>query len=330
MPTDTVAAEGPPTNAPKVLDAPPALAGRALHDLWTVFRYEVRSLALSVRTWIPMAIYAGFGALSMYLYVKASDAAHERAVAIAGDKANELIEKNAEEAVGAMLTFVGWGSSANAAEIFRDKVPLIVVYFFALASYFLPLLVALVTFDQFSELSTRGARFALLRVRRGTYFAGKVLAAITSVAAFLAIMWLVVAGFSCFHDGNDAVPYALRESLRAWALMCVLALPYLSLTALISSLARPGFAFLLTLGAWVAMWIGSAIVKSLLPWAFNRAGWTSVADAEQHLTAVFPWYHAPKLISRDLTTVFEGLGSLVLLAAIGYALTLYVIRRRDV
>jgi len=325
MPTD---ASSPAATLPA--PAGPDLAGRLLHDWWTVFRYELRYLALSVRTWIPMAIYAGFGALAMYAYSAAANEAHERAIAAFGERASEMLEKGAQENTGAVLAFVGWGNAADAAEIFRDKVPLIVIYFFALASYFLPLLVALVTFDQFSELSTRGARFALIRVRRGTYFAGKAAAAFASVAAFLLLTWIIVTGFTVFREGREALPHALAEGLRAWALMCVLALPYLSLTALISSVARPGFAFLLTLGAWVGMWIGSAIVKTLLPWLFNRSGWTSLADAEKHLTAIFPWYHAPKLISRDLATLTQGAGALLLLAVIGYALTFFVIRRRDV
>jgi ABC-type transport system involved in multi-copper enzyme maturation permease subunit len=276
-----------------------------------------------------MAIYAGFAALSLYAFVTAADRIRDEATKQVGDKALEQIEAQSETMVGQALETTGWGTRGDAAEMMRDNVPLIVIFFFAVASYFLPMLVALVSFDQFSELSTRGARFVLLRVRRGTYVAGKACASIGTVAVFLLIMWTVVAGVAVYRGGNSA-PVIVRESLRAWALMTVLALPYLSITALISCFVRPGLAFVLTLGAWIAMWIGFGLVNSFIPWLLTGRGWTDAAEAERHLLAVFPWHHAPKLISRDFGTLAAGVGPLIPLAVIGYLLTFFVVRKRDV
>src|SRR5690606_12609677 len=154
------------------------------------FRHELRWFLLSPRTILPMVVYAGFGVLAMSVFLFVADRALDE-IAQQGVTA-ELVQEQSEEIVASLLEFSGWGNVGDAAEIFRDRVPLLVLFFFVVASYFLPLLVALVSFDQFSELSTRGARFALLRVRRGTYVAGKAAAAVASVAIFLALTWLVV------------------------------------------------------------------------------------------------------------------------------------------
>jgi ABC-type transport system involved in multi-copper enzyme maturation permease subunit len=301
-----------------------------LREAWIIGRNEFRYLFFTVRTLAPMLIYAAFGALAVFAFIWLGDRAREEVVNQFGDKAVEVLQKRSEELTGSILEFVHWGTKGDAAELFRDKVPLLIVFFFALSSFFLPLLVAVVTFDQFSELSTRGARFVLLRVRRGSYFVGKIAAAWLSVSAFLLVMWTVVVALAIVHDGTELTAPALREGVRAWALMSLLALPYLALTAFVSSLVTPGLAFILTLGSLIAIVMGNVIVGRTIPWTFKRWGWESAAEAERHLLAIFPWHHAPKLISRDGMTLASGVGSLLLIALIGYLLTFFVIRRRDV
>ncbi len=80
----------------------------------------------------------------------------------------------------------------------------------------------------------------------------------------------------------------------------------------------------------MGIWFGAKLVGWIIPLLLTKAGWDRAAEWEGHLMAIFPWYHAPKLISRDLWTLSAGVGSLLLLAAIGYALTYLTIRRRDV
>lgn len=320
------------TSETRPADAPPATArtrGRRspAGEVLTVLRHEFRHLLLSVRTLLPMVIYAGFGGLAMFAFnAVARRAQSEFDTRAAGEALPVDFEQATSEIVGQALALTGWGTTGDAAEMVRDHVPLLVVFFFALASYFLPLLVALVSFDQFSELSTRGARFALLRVRRLTYFIGKALAAVAAVAVFLLAMWLVVATVAVVRGGADAAPHAIRESLRAWALMCVLALPYLSLTAIVSSLVRPGLAFLGTFG----VWMGLSVVGSILKYLSSSADESTSGAIAKGVLQLFPWEQAPKLISRDLPTLAQGVGGLVILAAIGYVVAAAVVRRRDV
>lgn len=312
MPVPTLPAPVP--DLPGARGARPAPA-RA-REVLTVFRHEYRYLFLSVRTLVPMLIYAGFGGLSMLVFVKLAATARQKAVETG--LSTEQLESGLGETLGKVLSWVGWGDEGTGAEIMRDHVPLLVLFFFALSSYFLPLLVAVVSFDQFSDLSTRGARFSLLRVRRETYFAGKALAACASVAGFLFAMWLVVIVVAAVHGGSGEVFYAVREGLRAWALMCVLALPYLALTAIVSSYAKPGLAFVGTFGAYIAMSMANTVARRL-------------PDALQTvLLPLFPWEHAPKLISRYTPTMAAGVAALVAIALALYVLTGWLVRRRDV
>lgn len=300
-------------------------------EITTVLRHEFRTLLLSFRALVPMGIYAGFGALAMLIFMKIANAANEQFQALGGEEATGgSLKEAAEQMIGGALRFAGWGQEGDIAEIFRDEVPLLIVFFFVLASYFLPLLVALVSFDQFSELSTRGARFALLRVSRLAYLVGKSLAAIGTVCVFLLAMWLVVVVVVGVQGGVEVVPKAVGEGARAWALMTVLSLPYLSLTAIVSSVVRPGVAFVGVMGLWIGLSIGSFVVGSALPRFFAHRGHETIGAAVGKLSVLFPWESAPGLISRHGPTLTQSVINLVLLGLIGYVLAALIIRRRDV
>lgn len=312
-------------------NTPSTQARPAIREVGTVVRHEFRSLFLSWRALVPMGIYAGFGALAMLIFMKIAGAASDQFNAMGGEEATGgSLQTLAEQTVGGALRFAGWGNEGDIAELFRDQVPLLIVFFFVLASYFLPLLVALVSFDQFSELSTRGARFALLRVRRLSYLAGKALAAAATVSAFLLAMWLVVVVVTSVQGGAEVVPRAIKEGVRGWLLMTLLSLPYLSLTALVSSVVRPGLAFVGVLGLWIALSIGSYFVGSLIPGFLERGGNEGLATTVAKLTVLFPWDSAPNLLSRHGATLTQGIVNLLLLAVIGYVITGVVVRRRDV
>jgi hypothetical protein len=300
------------------------------NEWWIVFRHEIRRFLLSWRTLVPMGIYAGFAALALLFFHRVEEGALEKMRELGSPVTPEALDQAKSQMLEGGLKFVGWGDAGDAQEIVRDHVPVTVLVFFMVSSYFLVLLVALVSFDQFSELSTRGARFALLRVRRSTYFIGKAAASVGAVAIFLLAMWLVVAiSVALRADAGEVIP-VLKECTRAWALMSVLALPYLSITALISTLVRPGLAFVLTLASWVGLSIGSTLVQYFFPWLLTKIGLESLADAERKLQLIFPWEHAHKLISRDVATLASGVVGLLLIAAFGYTSALYVVRRRDV
>ena len=236
----------------------PRLARQAL----VVFSRELRILLTGPRTLWSLAAYCGASVLVLTLI----GLARSDLLKTTGTDPKALADAHlaaTAKALGAVLEFSGWGDVGVAAEILRDGVPLALVAFFVGASYGLPLLIAFVSHDQFSELSTRGARWVLLRVPREAYFAGKSAANVAAVALFLSAAWGLAAGRSIVS--GEPVAVVLLESVRAWAFMCVLALPYLGLTALLSALTAPSAAFVATFATWFALMVGALAVRYWLP-----------------------------------------------------------------
>lgn len=301
-------------------------AGRLARQAFVVFTRELRQLLTGPRTLWSLAAYSGASVLVLALI----GLARSDLLRATGADVKELAERHftaAAKSLGAVLEFSGWGDVGVATEILRDGVPLALVAFFVGASYGLPLLVAFVSHDQFSELSTRGARWVLLRVPREAYFVGKSAANVVAVSLFLSTAWMLAAGRSI--ASGEAVPVVLVESVRAWAFMCVLALPYLGLTALISSLASPAAAFVATFATWFGLMVGALVVRYWLPGRLVQLGFDSLAEPSQHLLALFPWHHASGLIARHGPDVVRGIGGLLLLAAAAYGAAFVVVRRRD-
>jgi hypothetical protein len=327
MPTDSpIAVAAPEAGVPAAL--PRTQRATFAHEWLVVFRHEFKRLMLSRRALLPMALYAGFAVMTLsMLHFGEQQAQVQREKRHLTD---QEVERGTKETLAKALTESGWGDPNVAEELVGAHVPLTILSFFVLVSYFLPLLVSLVTFDQFSELSTRGARFTLLRIRRETYVAGKAVAAIAGIFIFLGAMWLVVAIWTTIRGDKDELFSILTECGRSWIMMCVLAIPYLSITAIISSLAAPGIAFIGNVGALLGLWFGALLIQYALPWLFRVTSLTGLTESSQKLLIVFPWQHAHRLISRGFFTMLAGVLGLLLIAGFGYAATLFIVRRRDV
>jgi hypothetical protein len=292
-------------------------------EWWTLFRHEFIRFLWSPWALVPMVIYSGFSAAVLWSFRALAEMTHLKEL-------NDSLSPEQREAVVAeALKKANIGNAGDVAEYVRDHVPLELLGFFLTVSFFLPLLVAVVSFDQFSELSTRGARFALLRVRRETYFIGKAAAGIVAVTAFLFVMWAVACLSTVTHSPSSETYYIIRESVRGWLLMSVTALPYLAFTATVSAFVRPVMAFILTFAGYIGLSI-VWLITAQIPDRIQRAGWDSLVEPSRKILLVFPWDHLPKLISRDTPTVLSGVFGVGLIALFVYGLALYVVRRRDV
>jgi len=282
-------------------------------EVGVVFRQELRRFLRAPRTLWAAGLYAlaGLGTASLL----------RRTAEVVGDEAKQAdvdpqqLASQSGELLGQVLSFTGWGDAATGRAIADAGVPLTVLAFFVLGSWFLPMLVATVAFDRYSDLATGGARFALLRVRRESWFAGRWLATAASSALLLGVMWLLALVPLARIEG--ASPQAvLREGVRDALLSMLLALPYLSLTALVSSLARPAVAFVATAGTWLAL----STLGASLP--------TEGAGAA--LRGLLPWSWAPHLIARDAGQLSAGIAGLSGLALLYALAALWLLRRRDV
>ena len=285
-----------------------------LAEVATVFRVELRRFLRAPRTLWATALYAIAGLGTAFALRKGAEAVIEQA-RVAGVEADQLASQSAN-VLGELLSFAGWGDAGTAQAIVAAHVPFPVLGFFVLASWFLPMLVAIVAFDRFSELATGGARFALLRVRRESWFLGRWLATAAAVSLLLAAMWGVAAVVLARTEGASTLD-VLRESLRDALLMNVLALPYLGLTALVSSLSRPGAAFVSTSLVWIAL----SMLSTTLPLASGP--WPA-------LRWLLPWSWAPKLIAREPLVLAAGVGGLAAIALGLVLAALVLLRRRDV
>jgi hypothetical protein len=285
-----------------------------LAEVATVFRVELRRFLCAPRTLWPAALYGVAGLGTAAVLRKGA----ETITAQAGEAGvtSDMLASQSAAMLGELLSFAGWGDADTAQAIVEARVPLPVLGFFVLASWFLPLLVAVVAFDRFSDLATGGARFALLRVRRESWFIGRWLSTAAAVSLLLGAMWGAAAVVLTGTGGASGIA-VVREALRDALLMDLLALPYLGLTALVSSLARPQAAFVSTTFVWLALsTLSSALPLADPPWPWLR--W------------LLPWSWAPNLIAREPAVLAAGVGGLVAIAAGLLLVSLVLLRRRDV
>ncbi|MFM2153164.1 MAG: hypothetical protein RL199_1599 [Pseudomonadota bacterium] len=295
---------------------PTATGRRTLQtELATVFRLELRRFLMARRTLWTVSLFALAGLGTASLLRRLSESVVEQA-AEAGIAADAL-SSTAGPVLGELLSFVGWGDADTAQGLLEAHVPLAVLGFFVLASWFLPMLVALVAFDRFSDLATGVARYDLLRVRRGTWLAGRWLATAAALSLLLGAMWLGVVAVVLSRADGAHIGAILREAARDAVLLDVLALPYLGLTALISSVSRPGSAFVTT----TFVWLGLSVLSAALPHASRP--WPL-------LRWLLPWSWAPGLIARSPVTLASSVVALVTLALALVTLVHLHLRRRDV
>ncbi len=115
-----------------------------------------------------------------------------------------------------------------------EKLPWLIVIVFLGAAVSVPLLSFLMTFDVISsEVTSRSVRYDLTRARRGSYYAGKVLAHSVIIAATSALLFAVATGYAGKSDDFEWGA-GLVFALRAWMLLWMYGSACVSLTILLS------------------------------------------------------------------------------------------------
>lgn len=196
------------------------------------------------------------------------------------------------------------------------EVPVIVLFFYKFALFFLPLLIALMGFDQISgELSTRSLRYVSLRARRGSLLAGKVLAQAAVLLGLTALLNVAVFVYAAATTDAFHVAAGLAAMVRFWLLALVYVSAYLGLTALCSALFRTPIVSLLTaLCALFVFWL-TAILGKFESMSFLR--WLTPSTYEQGL------------VSLELTRALGSAGAYALFASVFLALAWAALRWRD-
>lgn len=124
--------------------------------------------------------------------------------------------------------------------------PLLLLVVFKLTLRFLPLLIALMGFDQLSgELGPRSIRFLVVRARRDSIILGKALSQATVLAPLLLVSTALMVGVTRALTPDFAAAEVAAWTGRLLLASAGLSLAYLALTALCSAVTRQGAVSLL-------------------------------------------------------------------------------------
>jgi len=119
--------------------------------------------------------------------------------------------------------------------------PLALLVVFKLTLRFVPLFIALMGFDQLAgEVGPKSIRYLIVRVKRSSIIFGKFLSQATIFALLLTVCTLVMVGVSKLLNPEFGAAELTVWTLKLIGSSLVLALAYLSLTALCSALVRQG------------------------------------------------------------------------------------------
>lgn len=283
-----------------------------LQETWLVFAHEVRRALRSAKTLVLLILYGLASVMSGIVFVAATRKAQEGLSSLAPGAAADP-EAMLKFKMGALSFFFG-----KEEELLRflAEVPVIVLFFYKFALFFLPLLIALMGFDQISgELSTRSLRYVSLRARRGSLLAGKVLAQAAVLLGLTAVLNLAVFVYAAATTTPFNVGSGLLAMARFWLLALIYVSAYLGLTALCSALFRTPIVSLLTalcalFGFWLLAILGKFESMSFLRW-------------------LTPSTYEPGLGSFDLTQALGSAGAFALFAALFLSLAWAALRWRD-
>ncbi len=261
---------------------------RVLQDTWRIARFDLMTLIRTKRALVALLIYLA-GALAtggalVWVENQFGDKIQMARNAIDTADALSSIKADAPKAYEAFATITG-GDEATARHLLH--MPLVLLGFFWTTLTFLPLLIALVSYDIVnSEVNQRSARFVLLRTSRLSLLLGKMLSHLllflaVTVAANVALFvyaWVELPAF-------DLLP-AAGLLLRFWLLTVPFGFCYIALAALVSSLVDGAG---LSMAIMVGVLIGLGILSSS-----NDVGFLS------------PSYYKMMLWSPSLLTVMGG------------------------
>lgn len=283
-----------------------------LRETLLVFAHEMRRSLRSAKTLVLLILYALATAAFGLLFVAGTRSLQEQLNQVSGGQQLPP-EALMEMKMGGLSLFFGKDETQLA---YLASIPLVVVVFAKVTLFFLPLLTALVGFDQVSsELQTRSIRYLSLRVRRGALLAGKVLAQLALLVGLTLIINLGVFAYAALSIEGFPVGAGLLALARFWALTLVAALAYVGLATLCSTLFRtPIFALLTALSILFGLWV-LALLTNFESLAFLRYA--------------LPSHYEAGFFRPDLLGVLGSVGAFAGFAAAFLGLAWLTLRARD-
>lgn len=237
-----------------------------MNELRAIWKGELRRALTSGRALVLLALFLLFTGLvlgavgvAMKVVTNQADQALADAVSKGADPTlakQQLLDKKRE--------FLSNFTNDEAYVSAVLELPLVLLVTFKLLTWFVPLFVALMGFDQLSgEVGPKSIRYLVVRVRRSSILLGKLLAQVTALLLMLALGTLLMVGVTrAFHSDFEAVAMA-RWAGKLFVALSLLGASWAALTALFSALFRtPGVSLVVNIMAILAL----AFVSSLGGW----------------------------------------------------------------
>jgi ABC-type transport system involved in multi-copper enzyme maturation permease subunit len=196
------------------------------------------------------------------------------------------------------------------------SVPRIVLTMMAGAVMFAPSFIAMLSFDSVSaELQFRGVRYWTVRMRRSSYFLGKV-AGVFVVAATAVLVAQAIAWSIAISRGSSPVAETLTWGLILWVNVLPIVLAWCSMAVFVSALVRtPIVALMINFACNIALWVAWAAGR------FPDRAW---------LQWLYPNHADRYLLSNDPIELLTGLGACFAFAAVFAIGGVVIFQQRDV
>ncbi|MEW5741568.1 MAG: ABC transporter permease subunit [Myxococcota bacterium] len=211
--------------------------------------------------------------------------------------------------------------------------PLVLLFVYSLTTFFAPLLIAFMGFDQMSgELGPKSIRYLIVRARRNSIILGKFLSQVTMLAALLTLCVLAMVVVSKALNADFAMNDVLIWTVKLTAAMVVMGATYAALTTLCSSLMRvSALALFLNLIILFAFWfiglIGNAWrIPGHPPTGLDVLKSESVLAFVRYLA---PGYFEDALLSPAILEFNTGLVAHVGFMLVFLGLAQVAMKRRD-
>ncbi|MFO0597517.1 MAG: ABC transporter permease subunit [Myxococcaceae bacterium] len=228
-------------------------------EIGTVWRAETRRVASSARGLAFMVLFLFAEMLTLGAGGCANVALNKQFDSFVSDKGVPPEVARAELAKSKRETLRFFTRNSDATIDKLADIPIVLLVVFFVTTFFVPLLVALVGFDQISaEVGPRSMRFLVVRAQRDSVLIGKYLSQLTVLAVLLFVCVVAMTGVSKYLNPDFSWPLAIEWTLRLWLVSMVLAAAYAALTTMCSTLTRipPLSLFFNVIGLFVFWFIG--------------------------------------------------------------------------
>jgi ABC-type transport system involved in multi-copper enzyme maturation permease subunit len=272
-----------------------------VNEVWLLVLRELRKNLRSMKGLVLLLI-CFLGAVGTSLVItKASDVSKEKGM-------------DAQQAAGASFEVLKEMYDASVAKRLAG-VPAVPLAMLVGMVFLLPAFIALVSFDSVSsELQYKAVRYWTVRVRRVSFFLGKVFGVFTLVATTTLVMNALTWGIAV---ARDVSPFGstVGWGIELWASALPIMFAWCSMAVFISSLAKtPILALLFNFAANFTLWLLYVIGR---------------ASSSDGLTYVYPNRYDVYLLSSASDRVLMGLAGCLAFAGVFLVAGSLLFQRRD-